>query len=332
MAYPVFDLHCDTASMLCLRDAPGGVREALEVPEELMPACGSSLVESSLHISVKAIGNMPWLQCFACFIPDTMDVEQAGELWNSVSTYLDAQAAEHSDALAAVRGADDAQVALASGKLGIVKTIENARLFAADPAWVHRCAQEGVCMASLSWNAQGPLASGHDVENAGLTPAGREAVRLMEEERMVLDVSHLNDTCFAEVARMAQRPFIASHSNARAVCGHPRNLTDDQFREIRDRGGLVGLNYCDDFLVDETEGREPTYDDVFAHVEHWLDLGGENVVALGSDFDGCEPPSCLADASKLGAFQERLVERFGGDITEAICGGNALRFFAEQAW
>ena len=127
---------------------------------------------------------------------------------------------------AAVRGADDARAALASGKLGIVKTIENARLFAADPAWIHRCAEDGVVMASLSWNAQGPLANGHDVEDAGLTPAGREAVRLMEEERMVLDVSHLNDACFAEVARIAQRPFIASHSNARAVCGHPRNLTD----------------------------------------------------------------------------------------------------------
>ena len=187
-------------------------------------------------------------------------------------------------------------------------------------------------MASLSWNAQGPLASGHDVEEAGLTPAGREAVRLMEEERMVLDVSHLNDTCFAEVARLAERPFIASHSNARAVCGHPRNLTDAQFCEIRDRGGLVGLNYYSGFLVDETEGREPTYDDVLAHVEHWLDLGGERVVALGSDFDGCEPPSCLANASKLGAFQERLAERFGANTTEAICSGNALRFFEQQTW
>ena len=332
MAFPVFDLHCDTASMLCLRDVPMEVQEAFEVPEELMPARGSSLVDSALHISAKAIGTVPWLQCFACFIPDTMDIEQAGELWRSVSAYLDAQVTKHPDAIVAVRSADDARAAIASGKLGVVKTIENARLFAADPAWIHRCAEDGVCMASLSWNAQGPLASGHDVEEAGLTPAGREAVRLMEEERMVLDVSHLNDACFAEVARMAQRPFIASHSNARAVCGHPRNLTDAQFCEIRDRGGLVGLNYCSDFLVDETEGREPTYDDVLAHVEHWLDLGGKRIVALGSDFDGCEPPSCLADASKLGAFQERLVEHFGGDITEAICGCNALRFFAEHAW
>lgn len=332
MAFPVFDLHCDTASILCLRDVPAEVKEAFGLSDDLMPAPSDDLTQSSLHISTTSVGSMPWLQCFACFIPDTMDIEQAGELWRSVSAYLDAQVTKHPDALVAVRSADDARAAIASGKLGVVKTIENARLFAADPAWIHRCAEDGVCMASLSWNAQGPLASGHDVEEAGLTPAGREAVRLMEEERMVLDVSHLNDACFAEVARMAQRPFIASHSNARAVCGHPRNLTDAQFCEIRDRGGLVGLNYYSGFLVDEAEGREPTYDDVLAHVEHWLDLGGERVVALGSDFDGCEPPSCLADASKLGAFQECLVEHFGGDITEAICGGNALRFFAEHAW
>lgn len=332
MAFPVFDLHCDTASILCLHDVPAEVKEAFELPDDLMPAPSDDLTQSSFHISTTSVGSLPWLQCFACFIPDTMDVEQAGELWRSVSAFLDAQTAEHPDALVAVRNADDARAAIAAGKLGVVKTIENARLFAADPAWVHRCAEGGVCMASLSWNAQGPLASGHDVEDAGLTKAGREAVRLMEEECMVLDVSHLNDTCFAEVARVSERPFVASHSNARAVCGHLRNLTDDQFREIRDRGGLVGLNYCSDFLIDETEGREPTYDDVLAHVEHWLDLGGERIVALGSDFDGCEPPSCLANASKLGAFQEQLVKRFGTNITQAICGGNALRFFEQQAW
>ena len=332
MAFPVFDLHCDTASMLCLRNVSEEIVAAIGIPDALVPAAGQDLAGSSLHVSAQAIGSMPWLQCFACFIPDTLSAEQGVALWREVSSFLDAQVATHPDALAAVRGADDARAAIASGKLGVVKTIENARLFAVDPAWIHRCAEDGVCMASLSWNAQGPLASGHDVEDAGLTKAGREAVRLMEEERMVLDVSHLNDTCFAEVARLAERPFIASHSNARAVCGHLRNLTDDQFREIRDRGGLVGLNYCSDFLVDEEEGREPTYDDVLAHVEHWLDLGGERVVALGSDFDGCEPPSCLANASKLGAFQERLVERFGTDITKALCGGNALRFFEQQAW
>ena len=332
MVFPVFDLHSDTASMLCLRNAAEEIVAAIGMPDAFVPGPGQDLVNNALHISAQTIDSTPWVQCFACFIPDTLTAEQGVALWREVSAYLDAQAVAHPDALAAVRSAGDARTAIETGRIGVVKTIENARLFAADPAWIHCCAEDGVCMASLSWNAQGPLASGHDVEDAGLTKAGREAVRLMEEERMVLDVSHLNDTCFAEVARLAERPFIASHSNARAVCGHLRNLTDDQFREIRDRGGLVGLNYCNDFLVDEAEGREPTYDDVLAHVEHWLDLGGERVVALGSDFDGCEPPRCLANASKLGAFQERLVERFGADITEAICGGNVLRFFAEQAW
>lgn len=154
----------------------------------------------------------------------------------------------------------------------------------------------------------------------------------MEAERMVLDASHLNDVCFDEVARIAQRPFVASHSNARAVCGHPRNLTDAQFCEIRDRGGIVGFNYCCDFLVDDPQKAEPTYDDVCAHIEHWLDLGGERVVALGSDFDGCETPSCLADASKLGAFQEQLTKRFGAQLCMALCGGNALAFFEANAW
>ncbi len=81
--------------------------------------------------------------------------------------------------------------------------------------------------------------------------ASSDALRRMEEERVVLDVSHLNDVCFSEVANFATAPFVASHSNARAVCGHKRNLTDAQFAEIRDRGGIVGLNYADLFVVED---------------------------------------------------------------------------------
>ena len=332
MAYPVFDLHCDTATMLSLRNVPADVVMAAGVPEAFIPAAGQDLAASSLAVSAAAADGVPWLQCFACFIPDGLDAEQGVSLWRCISAYLDEQVHVHPDALAAVRSGADARSAIATGRLGVVKTIENARLFADDLEWVHRCAQEGVCMASLSWNARGPLASGHDDEDAGLTPAGRDAVRRMEAERMVLDVSHLNDACFDEVTRIAQRPFVASHSNARAVCGHPRNLTDAQFCEIRDRGGIVGLNYCSDFLVDDPQEAEPTYDDVCTHIEHWLDLGGERVVALGSDFDGCETPSWLADASRLEAFQEQLTKRFGAQLCGALCGGNAHAFFEASAW
>lgn len=93
---------------------------------------------------------------------------------------------------------------------------------------------------------------------------------------MVLDVSHLNDECFDEVVAHATRPFVASHSNSRAVCGVKRNLTDDQFRTIRDMGGIVGLNYCSEFLSNDATDKtaaDVTFDQLAAHIEHWLDPG-----------------------------------------------------------
>ncbi len=148
---------------------------------------------------------------------------------------------------------------------------------------------------------------------------------------MVLDVSHLNDECFDEVAALAKRPFVASHSNSRAICGHVRNLTDQQFQVIRDAGGVVGLNYCNGFLVDgankETSAGLVTFDATARHIEHWLELGGEDVIALGGDLDGADVPEYVADASKFPAFQQMLVERFGETITRKLCFENALSFF-----
>ena len=126
---------------------------------------------------------------------------------------------------------------------------------------------------------------------------------------------------------------MASHSNSRAVCGHKRNLTDRQFAEIRERGGVVGLNYCDKFLsneVLESRATDVSFDEVAAHIEHWLDLGGEDVVALGGDLDGATVPTLLNGADKMGAFQELLGHRFGVTITKKLCYANALAFFERE--
>lgn len=216
--------------------------------------------------------------------------------------------------------------------MAAVQTIENARLFAADPGLVGRLAERGLLMASLSWNAAGPLASGHDTHE-GLSATGAATLAEMERAGVILDVSHLNDEGFDDVCARATRPFVASHSNSRAVCGHPRNLTDRQFEEIRDRGGLVGLNFCTGFLVEgawDERGREVSFDEVAAHVEHWLDLGGEDVVALGSDFDGTSVPALLDGAQAIPAFQGLLARRFGEGLCARLCAGNALAFFERE--
>ena len=328
MPHPVFDLHCDTADRLSWHTLPADIRATCKMdyygPEdEADPAGCERLARNHCHLSIEATSGTPWAQCMACFVPDQLDPEQAARFGDHVLGYVEREVAASAGAARLASSVDEIRAGLAAGGFVAVRTIENARMFAADPGLVERLARRGVVMASLSWNASGPLASGHDSHD-GLTPAGVEAISLMERAGMALDVSHLNDECFADVCAHATRPFAASHSNSRAVCGHPRNLTDDQFRAICERGGVVGLNYCRDFIRED--GVDPDFDDVAAHVEHWLDLGGEDAVALGSDYDGTDVPGFLDGARSMPAFQAMLERRFGETVTAKLCAGNALAF------
>lgn len=243
--------------------------------------------------------------------------------------HMSGQAMLNHDRMVNVRSAADIRPALKDGKVACIHTIENATFFAEDPALIEVLKSLGVLMSSLSWNAQGPLASGHDT-HAGLTAAGIEALTQMEHAGMVLDVSHLNDECFDEVVAHATRPFVASHSNSRTICGVKRNLTDDQFRTIRDMGGIVGLNYCSKFLSNDATDKtaaDVTFDQLAVHIEHWLDLGGENIIALGGDWDGAAVPTFLSDASKMPEFQNMLSRHFGKTVMQKLCSDNALAFF-----
>ena len=251
MAYPVFDLHCDTADRigwatldLDLRFTAG--TDGYFPGDETHPQDFDLIEGNACAISLAKIGNTPWAQCFATFVPDEIPTAHAARFQAQIMAHMSGQAMLNHDRMVNVRSAADIRPALKDGKVACIHTIENATFFAEDPALIEVLKSLGVLMSSLSWNAQGPLASGHDT-HAGLTGAGIEALRQMEHAGMVLDVSHLNDECFDEVVAHATRPFVASHSNSRAVCGVKRNLTDDQFRTIRDMGGIVGLNYCSEF-------------------------------------------------------------------------------------
>ena len=118
---------------------------------------------------------------------------------------------------------------------------------------------------------------------------------------------------------------MASHSNSRRLCGAPRNLTDDQFRCIAERGGLVGLNFYTGFLRDAPQ--TACMEDILRHAEHFLALGGEDTLALGSDFDGAAMPADLSDVGALPRLAERLTAAFGRELAEKICYRNALDFW-----
>ena len=134
----------------------------------------------------------------------------------------------------------------------------------------------------------------------GLTDAGVRLVQRCDELGILIDLSHINEAGFWDVARHSQNPLVATHSNAHAICPHARNLTDDQLRAIRDSGGMVGLNFATAFL--RPDGRmtpDVNFETMMRHLDHLLGIVGEDHVGLGSDYDGAVMPECLTTAADL---------------------------------
>jgi len=119
----------------------------------------------------------------------------------------------------------------------------------------------------------------------GLTQFGIDAIREMEKLGIIIDVSHLNINGFDDVVKYTNKPFIASHSNSAQICNHKRNLSNEQIREIINRNGFIGINVYSEFLGNQDDDLKRKF---LEHIEHILDLGGENILGIGADFDGME--------------------------------------------
>ena len=214
-----------------------------------------------------------------------------------------------------------------NGRVSALLSLEDGRAVTSIERLEHYHAQ-GLRMIGLTWNGANCLANPNSTDPSkmalGLTPHGRDVVRRMNELGMLVDVSHLSDGGFYELAEIAQKPFIASHSNCRSLADHPRNLTDAMIKILADRDGVMGLNFCIPFL--ETGAARSTLARMSAHVRHMIQVGGIDCVALGADLDGIsgdlEIPSC-ADMPLL--FDRLHKDGLSDDALEKIGWRNALR-------
>lgn len=207
------------------------------------------------------------------------------------------------------------------GQANVLLTIEGGETFGGDPANVEVFAARGVRIAAITWNNENGLCQPAAVgATEGLTPLGREMVARMRACHMAVDVSHLNERGFYELLDGAVPPM-ASHSCARRLCDHFRNLTDDQLKKLFEAGGFVGVNFYNAFLSDD---HRADIDRVIDHMAHMCDLGGEDHVGFGSDFDGItEWPDGLRNAGDVPRLIDRLLKRgFGQKLTEKIAGLN----------
>ena len=205
----------------------------------------------------------------------------------------------------------------------------------------------GARMMTLTWNFQNELGFPNkmgasdgtrpprcvpDTEH-GLTETGIAFLEEMERLGMIIDISHLNDAGIWDVFRHTTKPFVASHSNARALASHPRNLTDEMIRALAERGGVAGINFCASFLRDEEHGGDPKHSlcrDMVRHMKHMKSIGGIGCIGLGSDFDGITSIVEMKDCSGMQMLADEMsAQGFTTGEIESVFSGNVLRVYRE---
>jgi len=215
------------------------------------------------------------------------------------------------------------------GKIAAMLSIEGSDVIEGRIDMLRVYHRLGVRMVGLVHSLRNLLADGvaDNRTKGGLSRMGVEAVEELNRLGMIVDVSHLSDAGFWDVIEISKDPVVASHSNARAVCVHPRNMTDEMIKVLAERGGVMGMNFAPDFV----HKTKPTVSTLVDHIDHIVDLVGPEHVGLGSDFDGIpSTPMGLEDASKMPAITEELVKReYSEDYIRLILGGNHLRIIKQ---
>ena len=167
----------------------------------------------------------------------------------------------------------------------------------------------------------------------GLTEAGKRLVLACNELNIMLDLSHINEKGFNDVARLSNAPLVATHSNAHAVTPSSRNLTDRQLAMIRESNGMVGLNFATSFLRrDGKQSADMGWEDVLRHLDHLLAHLGEDHLGLGSDFDGATLPQGIGDVTGLPALQQAMIDHgYGTALMKKLCHDNWLALL-DRTW
>lgn len=306
----LFDLHCDTI--------------------ERMEDMGVNMLTDKTQLNLNYLPQMEkWCQTFAIFIPDDKRKEAAVEYYERVRAYFHKMLEQHKDIIEMVHHADDINRITAEKKCAAILSVEGGAVLAGKLENVEKLAKDGVKMMTLTWNGANEIASGHANPEMGFTDFGREVVKEMERNNIIVDVSHLNDKCMEQLmGEIATKPIIATHSNIRSVCSHKRNLTEEMFQYIVEHKGLVGLNLVHNF-VSEQEMKDSKAE-LFRHVYRMLELGGEDIIACGSDYDG-GVRNQMDNPAKFASFRDYMVENgISCRIADKIMFENALHFFEEN--
>lgn len=319
MSIPVFDAHCDT---IC-----ESVRQ------------GVPIRSNRLHIDLERGRKfVPYAQIFAIFtrpwdgtrFPTDYARDWPDEVLKKLCDELLAKLIDefyvNQDILVHCKSASDARFAEDDGKIAAFIAVEGAELLGCDLERLRLAYDQGVRYVNLCWNYDNALCgAANGAEAYGLTEKGKRFVAEMQTLGIAVDLSHASERTFWDVAEIAKRPILAGHSNSKAECYNPRNLTDEQFIELRKLGGVAGLNLCSEFL---NESGEAGIEDILRHAEHFLSLGGEHSLCLGGDLDGIDtPPKGIQGIQDYDKIYEAMLRRnYPESLVRDIFYNNLMNF------
>ena len=310
MKRSLFDTHCDTAYKLYHRG----------VGLDSNDCCHISLEKAACYEF--------YAQFYAVWCNKRLDDETCWQEFLNITDYFKTELMRLSDRVTQVTCSSELETALREGKHAAILAVEDARLTAGKLERLDELWARGVRYLTLLWGGDTCIGGSHDTPN-GLTEYGKALVRGCFERGIIPDVSHASERSVDDLLPIAyeyRKPFIASHSNAHAVYGLTRNLRDRHFEAVKDMGGIVGINLCATHLAD-TSLRSATVEDIFAHVEHYLALGGEDTVGFGADWDGAGLPEGIDNVGDLTQVAEFMARHnYSDELIEKLFCKNTYQF------
>ena len=328
----IVDMHCDTLSALLSAKRQGK---------------NFDFENSDTQISLSKMQAGDYLlQNFAIFVNLGETDSPLPEALEMILLF-ESEMEKHADLIRPVRSYADIEQNQADGVMSALLTGEEGEITMGNPDFLDFLYKLGMRMMTLTWNYENSLgfpnvrldkkaSASSDryclSQNKGLKEQGIVFLEEMERLGMIIDVSHLSDAGFYDVLEHTTKPFVASHSNARALARHPRNLTDEMIRALAERGGVAGINYYAPFLKD-ADKKMPLHglcSDMVAHMKHMKQVGGIGCIGLGSDFDGIDTATDMKDCSGMQLLADVMSrEGFTTGEIEAVFHDNVLRVYRE---
>lgn len=310
MVLSLFDTHCDTAFELYRRQ--------------------EGLQENTCHISLShAKAYEKYVQLFAIWSDRRRDDQTCWEDFLKIADNFDRLIENQSTEIVRVRTGSELQAALIASKRAAILAVEDARLLAGDIDRLQVLYDKGVRCMTLLWGGETCIGGSHNTD-IGLSDFGKQVTRSCFELGIVPDVSHASEQSVddvIEIANQYRKPFIATHSNSYSAYAHSRNLRDRHLAELMRLGGIVGVSMCPPHLRDCTHGNA-TAQDVVRHIDRYMELGAQDHLCFGCDFDGTDLPDGISHVGDLYNIANLLAARgYNDEQIEKIYWKNAYTFF-----